>query len=136
MGAFGDFAKGLVTPLTSLVDQLVTDTDEAAKLKHALSVKLVEHAGHELDAQKSVIVAEASGSGLKANWRPITMLTFVSIIANNHIVAPYAGALFGPEYAVQLPLPDVMWELIKLGMGGYIIGRSAEQVAKQWGTAR
>jgi len=31
---------------------------------------------------------------------------------------------------VMLTLPDHLWALLKIGVGGYIVGRSAEQVAK------
>ena len=34
----------------------------------------------------------------------------------------------GVHRSRSLPIPADMWELIKIGMGGYIIGRSAEKV--------
>lgn len=63
-----------------------------------------------------------SQSWLARSWRPLTMLTFTYIIAHSFVLAP----LFGLEV---LPIPPDMWELLKLGMGGYIIGRSAEKIA-------
>ena len=85
----------------------------------------------ELDSAMQIIVAEAkSEHWLAATWRPITMLTFVLIIANNYIIAPYTGALFGVSVALEIP-PD-MWDLLKLGLGGYVLGRSAEKAVKVW----
>lgn len=82
-----------------------------------------------MEQQASTIVAEAkSGSWITSAWRPITMLVFVFIIANNYIIAPYLLA-FG--YTVPtLDIPPDMYNLIELGIGGYIIGRSAEKTMK------
>jgi len=56
------------------------------------------------------------------------MLTFVAIIANNYILAPYLQAMFG--WSVALDIPPDMWDLLKLGLGGYMIGRSGEKIAQ------
>jgi hypothetical protein len=61
-----------------------------------------------------VLVAEASSdSWLTKNWRPITMLTFLAIIVGNQIT--------------HTPIPDHLWDLLELGIGGYVIGRSVEK---------
>ena len=85
-----------------------------------------------LKSASDVIVAEAKSKyELAAIWRPITMLVLVFIIANNYIIAPYAMALFSAEIPTLVLTPEI-WEIVKLGLGGYIIGRSAEKVAKNW----
>ena len=58
------------------------------------------------------------------------MLIFVAIIANNYIIAPYIQVLFGKQFTVFLPIPPDMWGLLKLGIGGYILGRSAEKISQ------
>ena len=85
-----------------------------------------------LKARSEIIVAEAkSEHWLTSTWRPITMLTFVFIIANNYILAPYISALFSFTMPT-LELTPEMWELIKIGLGGYVVSRGAEKVAKEW----
>ena len=85
----------------------------------------------ELSEAASIIRAEAqSGSWIATNWRPLTMLVFVFIIANNYIIAPYLG-LFGGA-SVTLDIPPDMWDPIKIGLGGYVVGRSAEKGIKAW----
>jgi hypothetical protein len=81
--------------------------------------------------QGNIVKAEAqSESWIARNWRPITMLTFVFIIANNYIIYPYLS-LFGiPSTALNIP-PD-MWELLKIGLGGYVVGRSVEKAVKNY----
>lgn len=81
--------------------------------------------------QSSIIVAEAkSGTFLASNWRPITMLVFVFIIFNNYILFPYLSLMWSA--APALPIPDHMWELLKIGLGGYVLGRSAEKSSLNW----
>lgn len=84
-----------------------------------------------LHIQGQIITAEAkSEHWVVASWRPITMLVFVFIIANNYILVPYMTAFGGT--VVPLPLDQNMWDLLKIGLGGYVIGRSAEKVAKHY----
>ncbi len=84
-----------------------------------------------LKAQETIISSEAkSEHWLTATWRPITMLVFVFIIANNYIIAPYSLA-FGFEIPT-LEIPPDMWHLLTVGLGGYVMSRGAEKVAKEW----
>ena len=82
------------------------------------------------ELQASVIIAEMkSGTWLAQNWRPITMLTFVAIIANNYILYPYISLFWASAPMLEIP-PD-MWGLLKIDIGGYVIGRSAESITRE-----
>jgi len=127
----GDAIKGV----TDLVGQFVEDKDEANKLKNQIKNKLLTVEQEVIKAQSAVIVAEAkSQSFIASNWRPIMMLTFVAIIANNYILFPYI-TLFGGT-ATTLEIPPDMWGLLKIGVGGYIIGRSGEKMVKSYAENR
>ena len=58
------------------------------------------------------------------------MLVITAILANNFLLAPYAQALLG--VSVTLDLPGPMWDLLTVGVGGYIVGRSAEKGIRTW----
>ncbi len=78
----------------------------------------------------SVIIAEAQGqSWLQRNWRPMLMLVIIAIVANNYLVYPYA-TMFSDKF-IPLELPTQLWTLMEIGVGGYIVGRSAEKVLAQ-----
>jgi len=66
---------------------------------------------------------------LTSIWRPVTMLVFVFIVANNYILVPYLQA-FGLKIPI-LTLEPQMWDLLKIGIGGYVIGRSIEKTAEK-----
>ncbi len=122
---------GMVSGVTNLVGKFVEDKDKANELEHAIKAQLLSDEVKFVSYQRDIITAEAkSQSFLACNWRPITMLVFVAIIANNYILFPYIQ-LFGGK-AVPLEIPPNMWELLKLGIGGYIMGRSVEKGIEKW----
>ena len=83
------------------------------------------------DMQKQVLIAEITGeSPLQRNWRPILMLVIVAIVANNYIIVPYLQ-LFGLP-AQLLELPEKLWNLMTLGVTGYIAGRTGEKIIENW----
>ncbi|MBI5238441.1 MAG: hypothetical protein HY887_08485 [Deltaproteobacteria bacterium] len=52
----------------------------------------------------------------------------ISVIpsANNYILYPYLS-IFTDNVRV-LDLPDKLWQLMEIGVGGYILGRTAEKI--------
>jgi len=120
--------KVLETSL-GIVDQLVPDKDLAAKIKAGIAQSVEDNAAKLDLAGTSIVKAEAAGeSWLQRNWRPILMLTIVSIIFNNYVLAPYLS-LFTDKVAI-LDLPGGVWALLNVGGGGYVAGRSGEKIAK------
>jgi len=112
-----------------IIDQLVEDKDQAAKLKAEFQLQAMQAdysaINAEIQAQAQIVAAEAQGqSWLQRNWRPVLMLVIVAIVANNYIIYPYLE-LFGVK-ATPLELPERMWSLMQIGVGGYVVGRSAE----------
>ena len=120
--------KVLETSL-GIVDQLVPDKDLAAKIKAGIAQSVEDNAAKLDLAGASIVKAEAAGeSWLQRNWRPILMLTIVSIIFNNYVLAPYLS-LFTDKVAI-IDLPGGLWALLNVGVGGYVAGRSGEKIAK------
>ena len=128
MGILSTIA-GLIPGVTRIIEKSVTDKDLAVKLESEIRNLIVHAEAQAMQEQAKVIVAEAQGeSEIQRNWRPITMLTFVFIIANNYIIVPYAVAMGAP--VPMLDIPGGMWSLLTVGIGGYIGGRSFEKIAK------
>jgi hypothetical protein len=113
---------------SDIIDKRVADRDLAEQLKHDMETSYLQADVSALQEQTSVIKAEAAGeSFLQRNWRPITMLMFAYIIFNNYILAPYIQCFYA-QFPI-LPIPTDLWSLLKLGIGGYVVGRSAEKIA-------
>ena len=111
---------------STLLDKFFPDKDAANKAKLMLLEMKQNGELSKLQTSAGIVTAEAkSDHWLAANWRPITMLTFVFIIANNYIIYPYLALFF--EEAPKLEIPPDMWSLLKIGLGGYVVGRSVEK---------
>lgn len=126
LGLLGSIAAPLLKGVFNIVDQAVEDKDQAAAIKARLQEMVLTGQMKEIEAAASIIAAEAQGeSWLQRNWRPLLMVLFGIIVANNYLVVP----LFGTPAAA---IPPDMWDLLKLGIGGYVVGRSVEKGIKVW----
>lgn len=74
-----------------------------------------------LGAQAEIIKTEAaSTSWLASSWRPITMLVFTGLIVARWF--GWAAPNLSPGEYLKL------WDIVQLGLGGYVVGRSVEKV--------
>jgi hypothetical protein len=123
--------KNLAKPVTDVIDDVNTSKEEKMLIEQAI-LEMEQNASDLLvETQGKIIEAEAKSEHfLTSTWRPITALVFVAIVANNYIIAPYTGALFGTE--IMLEIPNQMWDLITLMIGGYVGSRGVEKVVKEW----
>jgi len=116
----------LISGVLGVIDKAVEDKDQANAIKAKLNELAVNGEMKELESAAKIIVAEAQGdSWLQRNWRPLLMVTFGIIIANNYLIVP----IFNTPPA---DIPPDMWDLLKLGVGGYVVGRSVEKGVKTW----
>lgn len=75
----------------------------------------------ELTERASIVKTEAASEHwLAATWRPILMLTFGALI-----VARWFGWA-APDLSESEYLK--LWDIVELGIGGYVVGRSAEKI--------
>ena len=105
-----------------LIDRLWPNPEERDRARLALLELQQKGELAELTARAGIVQAEAnSGNWLASGWRPITMLTFTALI-----VARWLGwSAPGISEAEVLKL----WDIVQLGLGGYVIGRSIEKTA-------
>ena len=126
-----EILTGAVKPVTDLVDDLHTSEKEKAEIKRSIFEMKNNLMNQLIKSKGEIIKAEAESEHfLTSTWRPITALVFVIIIANNYIVAPYMEAFLGTK--IILKIPPQMWDLLKIMIGGYVVGRSAEKGVRVW----
>lgn len=118
----------VLSPVLGVIDKFVLDKDKANELKVHMQGELLKLESEIVKEQGSIIRAEANGqSWLQRNWRPILMLVIVAIVANNFLIAPILQ-MFGAPMVI-LELPSELYDLMTIGVGGYIVGRSGEKIA-------
>ena len=101
----------------------ITTTDEEKLSKKAEISQIVLNALSASEAvQAEVIKTEMNGeSWLQRNWRPIVMLTFAGLL-----VIRWTGV---SSFHIALELEMGLLEIVKLGLSGYVVGRSVEKTA-------
>ena len=118
------FISEIFKPAAELIDNLHTSEEERLEIKQKMFElqvnafnKAEEYEQELLKAKASIVMAEAQGaSWIQRNWRPITMLTFLVLV-----VADSFGLL-------AFRLANEAWTLLQIGLGGYVVGRSAEKI--------
>lgn len=107
----------LVGAVGEIVDRLTLPGREKKQLETDILRLLIAVEEKTISEQAASIREEARGNWLQRSWRPIVMLVFTLIIL--------AGTF------LNLPiLADTsrFWDLLEIGLGGYIIGRGSEQL--------
>jgi Holin of 3TMs, for gene-transfer release len=113
--------------LNTILGRVLPDPTAQAAAKAQMAQMVMNGEMQQLTAQAGVITAEASSANkLASSWRPILMYCFMAIIVNNYILEPYLNLFFGVH--VSLTIPPDMWALLKLGVGGYVAGRTVEKI--------
>lgn len=125
-------ALNIIAPLAKIlfntVDKAVLDKDQAAKLKAQLNTQLLQSGTEELKAAASIVEAEAKSNWYVAGWRPTLMYVLIFILIWNYILGPICKLFIGT--IITFELPGDVWTLLQIGLGGYVVGRSGESIAK------
>lgn len=116
----------LIGPIAALLDKVVPDADEKAKLAHEIAT-LAERQAHEIaKLQIETNKQEAAHKSMfVSGWRPFVGWTCGIAMASNFLVAPYLMAFTGtlvPTLDLNQMMPVLMG---MLGLGAY---RSYEKV--------
>jgi hypothetical protein len=123
---------GTIAPLAkmlfSTVDKAIPDKDLAEKLKAQLNTQLLQSSTEEIKAAASIVEAEAKSHWFVASWRPLLMYVLIFILVWNYILGPVIRVFTGT--IITFELPGDVWTLLNVGLGGYVVGRSGESIAR------
>jgi hypothetical protein len=130
------FISDIFEPAAKLIDDVHTSTEEKLELKtkvKALDLEIkkieaefrstvIDYENKLMENRSKIIQAEATGqSWIQRNWRPITMLVFVGLIVLFALDIIQLKDEFAKEFM----------RLVQIGLGGYVVGRSAEKIFKE-----
>jgi len=127
----------VVDSVANAGDKWFTSDEERLKLRNELKKamnelkqELEKEATKQMEAQKEVLIAEMQGENwLMRNWRPVAMMSFTFMLFNNYVLVPY-----GIAYGLKIPqviIPDGVFTLLSIGMGGYMASLGAMKVIKE-----
>jgi hypothetical protein len=118
----------LAKMLFSTVDKAIPDKDLAEKLKAQLNTELLKSSTEQIKAAASIVEAEAKSGWFSASWRPLLMYVLIFILVWNYILGPVIKMVIGT--VITFELPGDVWTLLQIGLGGYVVGRSGESIAR------
>jgi len=135
-GLFGGFlskvlgsgAKDTIEAVGDAIDR-IDKSDEKLEMQLKYKQLLMEIEGSMinyenklLESQSKIVESETKGeSWLQRNWRPMLMLICMAIVFNNYMLVPYF-------HIPMATLDEHIWDLIQMGVTGYVAGRSLEKI--------
>ena len=109
--------KNVVGAVGEVIDRLTLPAREKRQLEVDLLGLLAEHEKEVARSRSAAVVEEARGNWLQRSWRPIVMLAFALVILSGMFME-----------STLLSDSSRLWDLLEIGLGGYVIGRSGEKV--------
>ena len=114
-------ADKIIGTIGDVFDKNLTSTEEKDTQKGILIDKVVSILNGVHTEQSSVLQTEMKGNWLQKSWRPVMMLSFGLIL-----VCKWFGLTAVIDPALEMELMTI----IKLGLSGYIGGRSLEKISE------
>ena len=116
----------MVGAVGEVIDRLTLPAREKRQLEVDVLELLAEHEKEIARSRSAAVVEEARGNWLQRSWRPLVMLAFALVILSGMFME-----------STLLSDSSRLWDLLEIGLGGYVIGRSGEKVtesllSKKW----
>ena len=108
-----------------VIETLSLSAREKQQLQCRITEVLLRWESESQGRRERVLSAEAGGNWLQRSWRPLVMLVFAAVV----LVGSF----------VPLPMLDDgsrFWDLLEIGLGGYILGRGVEAIPALVGKRR
>lgn len=127
--SFFDVIGSIFRPIADVIDHVLPSGDAKIALQQkvleaqmAAAAQAMDYEKQLLDSQAQIVKAEAQGtSWLQRNWRPMVALFLTGLVG-----AYWFG--FTPPNLSPASVADC-FSLVKICLGGYVVGRSAEKIA-------
>lgn len=119
----------IIGPISDVIARLIPDPNKRIELEHEVTKTLMSNQAALLDAMKSVMVADAQSEGwLTRNARPLVVIWALCMLTWVGVIAPSLG--IGNEAIKAISsIPDSLWNLVTVGIGGYMIAKTVESAA-------
>lgn len=111
----------LIASVCDIINRTLSSKEDKEQAKSELSEEIIRHYDELYQIQKEIITTETKGNRLQRSWRPIVMLAFSAVV----ILGVFTDI-------PMLNNDSPFWTLLQIGMGGYVIGRSAEKISDKF----
>ena len=115
----------MIGPILDIVNKFIPDKTKAKEA----AVQMEKELTKQMELKQQIIMAETkNGSG---KWRVRLMYVCMLMVISHFImydIIPYIRTVFDLNFWIPAPPVNTnLWEFLKLGVGGYIGGRTVEK---------
>ena len=109
--------QNVIREIGDIVNRLSVSSKEKQKIQEEIQSLVYRYKSELVREQSAAVGEEARGNWLQRSWRPLVMLVFALIV------------LVGTFTTLPI-LSDTsrFWDLLEIGLGGYVVGRSGEKI--------
>ena len=111
--------QNVIREIGDIVNRLSVSSKEKQKIQEEIQSLVYRYKSELVREQAAAGGEEARGNWLQRSWRPIVMLAFASVILSGMFME-----------STLLSDSSRLWDLLEIGLGGYVIGRSGEKVTE------
>jgi hypothetical protein len=132
----GSILGTLLPGIFEIIGKYFKNDQEKMEAQARITEHILKNEATVIEASRDVVKAEIeSESVLARNWRPILMYLLMVLLIWIIAISPIFHLQEATKVSLQ-SVPDSLWNLLMIGMGGYIFGRSAEKIATNFGTKK
>lgn len=113
----------IIAAISGVLEKIIPDPDKRIEAETQIQKALMESQAAIYDAMKSVMVADAASEGwMTRNARPIVVFWCLGMITWV-VISPMFGLQTSTINAIKA-VPSDLWNLVMVGIGGYILAKS------------
>ena len=109
--------QNVIREIGDIVNRLSVSSKEKQKIQEEIQSLVYRYKSELVREQSEVVGDEIRGNWLQRSWRPIVMLVLTLLV----VLGVFTGSPL-------LSDSSRFWDLLEIGVGGYVIGRSGEQI--------
>ena len=110
-----DLLGKLVDPVSNILDKVIEDKDQKAKLAHEIATMAEKNHQAIVMQQLKILQADAQGNWFQSSWRPLIGWIAGISLGINYMVAPIALGFEVPQADMSVMMPLLLG---MLGIGG------------------
>lgn len=119
----------IVTAISTVLARVIPDPDKRMQVELEIQKALLSSQSAIYDAMKTVMAADAASEGWATrNARPIVVFWCLSMITWV-VISPMFGLQEATIGAIKA-VPSDLWNLVMVGIGGYILAKSVTDAVK------
>jgi len=109
--------QNVIREIGDIVDRLSVSSREKQKIQEEIQSLVYRYKSELVREQSAAVGDETRGNWLQRSWRPIVMLILTLLV----VLGVFTES-------PMLSDSSRFWDLLEIGVGGYVIGRSGETI--------